>query len=89
MKKAYEASEKLGIPLTVGPVLSTDTFYGDDPDFWKICPPTAFSPRKWKPRPLHDRGKVRSGRPRPPHRERQHRDGELTTSEERKRPSST
>jgi purine-nucleoside phosphorylase len=36
MKKAYEASEKLGIPLTVGPVLSTDTFYGDDPDFWKI-----------------------------------------------------
>ncbi len=36
LKKAWEASEKLSIPVKVGTVLSTDTFYGDDPEFWKV-----------------------------------------------------
>lgn len=35
MQKAYSAAGKLGVPLKVGTVLSTDTFYGDDPEFWK------------------------------------------------------
>jgi len=35
LQKAYSAAHTLSIPLTVGTVLSTDTFYGDNPDFWK------------------------------------------------------
>lgn len=34
--KAYEAAKKLGTSPTVGGILSSDTFYNDDPDWWKI-----------------------------------------------------
>ncbi len=34
--KAYEASQARGIPVHVGNILSGDTFYGEDPDGWKL-----------------------------------------------------
>ena len=33
--KAYEAAQERGIPVSVGGILSADTFYNDDPDLWK------------------------------------------------------
>jgi purine-nucleoside phosphorylase len=36
LQKAYKAAAKDNIPVKVGNVLSTDTFYGDDPDDWKL-----------------------------------------------------
>ncbi len=34
--KAVKAAEKLNIPFHAGNILSTDIFYNDDPDEWKI-----------------------------------------------------
>ena len=34
--KAYNAANKLKIPTTQGPIFSTNTFYHDDPDRWKV-----------------------------------------------------
>ena len=34
--KAYQAAEKRGVDVRVGSVLSSDTFYYDDPGWWKI-----------------------------------------------------
>ena len=34
--KAYEVAKKLGASPTVGGILSSDIFYNDDPDWWKI-----------------------------------------------------
>lgn len=34
--KAYQAAEQKGIDVHVGNILSSDTFYSDDPDSWKI-----------------------------------------------------
>ncbi len=34
--KAYEAAKKMGASPTVGGILSSDTFYNDDPNWWKI-----------------------------------------------------
>lgn len=34
--KAYQAAVQRNTHVTVGPVLSSDTFYGDDPNWWKI-----------------------------------------------------
>ena len=34
--KAYEAAQKLGIRVHVGGMFAGDTFYNDDPDWWKI-----------------------------------------------------
>ncbi len=34
--KAYEAAKELGIDVHVGGMLASDTFYHDDPDWWKI-----------------------------------------------------
>jgi purine-nucleoside phosphorylase len=33
--KAYEAAKKLGVNARVGGILSSDTFYDDNPDWWK------------------------------------------------------
>ena len=33
--KAYEVARERGIQVQVGPIFSGDTFYGDDPDWWK------------------------------------------------------
>ena len=33
---AYETARAKGYPVRVGSVLTSDTFYGDDPDFWKL-----------------------------------------------------
>ncbi len=33
--KAYEVAKQRGIKVTVGGILSNDTFYEDDPDWWK------------------------------------------------------
>ncbi|MFW5996292.1 MAG: purine-nucleoside phosphorylase [Halanaerobiaceae bacterium] len=35
LKQAYETAGEKGIDISVGTVVSTDSFYGDDPDFWK------------------------------------------------------
>ncbi|MGC7872542.1 purine-nucleoside phosphorylase [Desulfosporosinus sp. SYSU MS00001] len=35
LMKAYNNALKLGVPVRVGNILSTDTFYGDEPDDWK------------------------------------------------------
>ena len=35
LKKAVAAAEARGITVHVGNILSSDTFYGDDPDAWK------------------------------------------------------
>jgi len=34
--KAYQVAKGRGIEVHVGGILSGDTFYGDDPDWWKI-----------------------------------------------------
>jgi purine-nucleoside phosphorylase len=34
--KAYEAAKRYGASPTVGGILSSDIFYDDDPDWWKI-----------------------------------------------------
>jgi len=34
--KAYETAREQGVAVRVGTVLTGDTFYSDDPDFWKI-----------------------------------------------------
>ena len=36
LKNAYAAAEKLGIAVHVGSIFSTDLFYHDDPDYWKV-----------------------------------------------------
>jgi purine-nucleoside phosphorylase len=36
LKKAYDIALKKEIKIKVGSVLTTDTFYGDNPDSWKI-----------------------------------------------------
>lgn len=33
---AYEYARSKAVPVRVGPVLTSDTFYADDPDFWKL-----------------------------------------------------
>ncbi|MDP4089383.1 MAG: purine-nucleoside phosphorylase [Bacillota bacterium] len=38
LKKAYDVSVEKGINPKVGSILSSDTFYGDEPDSWKIWP---------------------------------------------------
>jgi len=35
LDKAYHVAQKLGIEVKVGNILTTDTFYHDDPDDWK------------------------------------------------------
>lgn len=35
MTKAKAVADSLGIPLKVGNILTSDTFYGDDPESWK------------------------------------------------------
>lgn len=34
--KAYETAKARKIPVTVGGIYSSDTFYNDDPDWWKL-----------------------------------------------------
>ena len=34
--KAHDFARQKGIPVRVGSVLTSDTFYGDEPDFWKL-----------------------------------------------------
>ncbi len=34
--KAYQAAIRRNARISVGPVLSSDTFYGDDPNWWKV-----------------------------------------------------
>ncbi|AGB19623.1 purine-nucleoside phosphorylase [Thermoanaerobacterium thermosaccharolyticum] len=36
LKKAYDAATNMGINVKVGNVLSSDTFYNDDKDSWKL-----------------------------------------------------
>lgn len=36
LQKAYEVAREKGIEPKVGNILTTDTFYGDDPDAWKL-----------------------------------------------------
>lgn len=36
LKKAYEQAERSGIKVAVGNVFTTDLFYHDDPDYWKL-----------------------------------------------------
>ena len=36
LSKAYAAARELGVDARVGTVLTTDTFYSDDPDSWKL-----------------------------------------------------
>ena len=36
LKKAYDLAAEKQIAVKVGPVLSTDTFYHDNPDYWKL-----------------------------------------------------
>ena len=36
LKAAYDQAEALNVPVKVGNILSTDTFYGEDPDSWKL-----------------------------------------------------
>ena len=35
LQKAWQTAEKMGEPVHVGGIFATDTFYGDDPDWWK------------------------------------------------------
>jgi len=35
LKKAYDVAFKKNIPIKVGSILTTDTFYNDDPNSWK------------------------------------------------------
>jgi len=34
--KAYQAAQRRGANIRVGGIFSSDTFYGDDPEWWKI-----------------------------------------------------
>jgi len=34
--KAYQSAQKMGVRVLVGNVFSTDSFYQDDPDWWRI-----------------------------------------------------
>lgn len=34
--KAYQVAKERGIDVCVGGMFSSDTFYGDDPDWWKV-----------------------------------------------------
>jgi purine-nucleoside phosphorylase len=34
--RAYEVAGERGIDVSVGPIFSGDTFYGDDPDWWRV-----------------------------------------------------
>jgi len=36
LKKAYDKAMELGIQPKIGNILTTDTFYNDDPDSWKL-----------------------------------------------------
>jgi purine-nucleoside phosphorylase len=36
LHSAYHAAQARGIPVRVGTNYSSDTFYGDDPDWWKV-----------------------------------------------------
>jgi purine-nucleoside phosphorylase len=36
LKKAYDAASMKNIDVKVGPVFTSDSFYHDDPDYWKI-----------------------------------------------------
>ena len=36
LKRAYDAATAHGKPVNVGPVFTSDTFYHDDPDHWKV-----------------------------------------------------
>ena len=36
LTKAHTAAKELEKSVFVGPILSSDTFYGDDPDWWKV-----------------------------------------------------
>ena len=36
LKKAHDTAEMLGLNVKVGNVLTTDTFYNDDPEEWKL-----------------------------------------------------
>jgi len=36
LTKAYEAARERGVDVQVGTVLTSDTFYSDDPDSWKL-----------------------------------------------------
>ena len=36
LKKAYEAARERGVDVRVGTVLTSDTFYSDNPDSWKL-----------------------------------------------------
>ncbi len=36
LKKAYDVAQSKNIPVRVGPILSNDSFYSDDPDDWKL-----------------------------------------------------
>ena len=36
LKSAFDNAVKLNIPVKVGNILSEDSFYGDDPDAWKL-----------------------------------------------------
>ena len=36
LRKAYEVAVARGIKVQVGGIISSDTFYNDDPDWWKI-----------------------------------------------------
>ncbi|MBN2874523.1 MAG: purine-nucleoside phosphorylase [Spirochaetales bacterium] len=36
MQKAWKAAEAKGVDIKVGNILTSDTFYGDDPDSWKM-----------------------------------------------------
>ena len=36
LKNAYDIAQQKNIPVTVGGILSSDTFYADDPDEWRL-----------------------------------------------------
>jgi purine-nucleoside phosphorylase len=36
LKKAYDVAQQKNIPVTVGGILSSDTFYADNADWWKL-----------------------------------------------------
>ena len=36
VRKAYQAAGQQGVPVRIGTVLTSDTFYSDDPQSWKI-----------------------------------------------------
>ena len=36
LKRAFDQADTLDIPVKVGNILSSDTFYGEDPDSWKL-----------------------------------------------------